>query len=101
MNATTSDLLEKLQRCLQRRTMTERYTIDDPSINTRRRAEEIAKQARDEGYSVVDLSDVEFVSRSVADELVHQSDEYDLELAGLEGDVEKMVDAVRGNHPTP
>lgn len=75
--------------------MSGEYTIDETSINTRRRAESLAAAARESGCSAIDLSNVEFVSRSVADELVHQSIEHDLHLTGLDGDVRVMVDAVR------
>lgn len=75
--------------------------IDETAINTRRRAEQIAQRARLREYSAIDLSNVEFISRSVADELVHQSMQHDLELCGLNDEVSAMVDAVSGKTGTP
>lgn len=75
--------------------MASEYRVDVESINTRRKAEEISRQARKNGHSTLDLSNVEFVSRSVADELIHQSEKHSLELAGLSGDVESMIEIVR------
>jgi anti-anti-sigma regulatory factor len=72
------------------------YEIQDAAIHTRRRAEQIAEEAKDCNCTEIDLSGVEFVSRSVADELFHQSEEYDLQLVGLQEEVRKMVQAVSG-----
>ena len=74
--------------------MTDKYQVKETTINTRRRAEQLAERATSEGCSVLDLTGVEFISRSVADELVHQSQANGLELVGLTGDTKKMVDIV-------
>lgn len=76
--------------------MNDNIKIKETSINTRRRAKTIAENAIENGYDAVDLSNVEFVSRSVADEFVHQAEEKDLEIVGQEGDVEKMFNVVLG-----
>jgi hypothetical protein len=52
------------------------------------------KEARAGGYRTLDLSNVEFVSRSVADEFLHLSDEFEIELDGLHGDARSMIEVV-------
>lgn len=77
--------------------MVDELKIQSETISTRSRAVELAQTARSKGFSVIDLSEVEFISRSVADELVHQTEKNDLELCGLHGDVKAMVDIVQGS----
>lgn len=70
------------------------YKVNEDSIATRNRANQIIQEARKNGYTTVDLSGVEFVSRSVADELAHHKAESDIELQGLQDSVEAFVRAV-------
>ena len=76
--------------------MSDIYKVEQESIHLRRQAKEMVDNAAEEGYSTIDLSAVEFVSRSVADELIHKSEQHDVELVGLEGDVDMMIEAVSG-----
>lgn len=80
--------------------MPEVVSIDTETMSTRRRARQIAVEAAEEGANALDLHGVTFVSRSVADELVHQSEERGLELRRAEGDVATMLDVVRGDAAT-
>ena len=75
------------------------FTIDTESITTRRRAEAIAESAVSEGFHALDFSQVEFVSRSVADEFIHQASCHDLDLRGRTGDVTQMFEMVEGRNP--
>jgi len=77
--------------------MNDALIVSDSAIQIRRNATELMEDAHESGYSAVDLSRVEFVSRSVADELIHRSNMYDIDLIGLEGDVNSMIDAVSGH----
>jgi len=76
--------------------MNEAHEVSASAIQIRRNATKIMENAHESGCSSVDLSRVEFVSRSVADELIHRSKMYDIELIGLEGDVKTMISAVSG-----
>jgi len=76
--------------------MSDIYKVEQESIHLRRQAKKIVEQAAKEGCSTIDLSAVEFVSRSVADELIHRSEQHDVDLVGLEGDVDMMIEAVSG-----
>ncbi|MEZ3115242.1 hypothetical protein RYH80_04815 [Halobaculum sp. MBLA0147] len=80
--------------------MTEVVSVDDDSVSTRRYAREIAEDAAANGADALDLTGVEFVSRSVADELLHQSERRNLELRHAEGEVAEMLNAVRGDTAT-
>lgn len=65
------------------------------SLSTRKKAEEIAREAERLGRDEIDLSGVEFISRSFADELVNQSQTRNLPIVGAEGNVAEMLDIVR------
>lgn len=78
--------------------MSDPYVVDSESIITRNRARVIAREARQLGARQVDLSSVRFISRSVADELVHQSDEHGLIYTRLSPEVEQMMSAVGGQN---
>lgn len=80
--------------------MTKVVSVNDDNLSTRRYARRIAEEAADDGADALDLAGVKFVSRSVADELLHQSERRDLELRHAEGDVAAMLDAVGGDTPT-
>jgi len=79
--------------------MSKRYVVEESSIITRRQAEQFADEARANGCSALDLSKVDSVSRSVADELVHQTTDSELKLTGLTGDVRKMVEIISDSSP--
>lgn len=64
------------------------------SLSTRDKAKEIAREAEQRGQPI-DLSDVEFVSRSFADEIIKQAEKRGLKIVGATGDVEKMLAVVR------
>lgn len=70
--------------------------IEADSLITRNRAQEIAEEAIEGDYSALDLSNVEFISRSVADELLHYHKEHDLGLNNVQEDVDEMLSAVDG-----
>ena len=69
-------------------------SIDGSAIVTRKRAERLVDEACTNHNSVLDLTTIEFVSRSVADELLHQQEERGVELRGLDDQVGEIVDAV-------
>lgn len=77
--------------------MSQEYIVRGSSINTRQQASSIVEQAVNSGCKAIDLTNVEFVSRSSADELSVLADEYDLELRGASGDVEKMFEVIRSH----
>jgi anti-anti-sigma regulatory factor len=77
--------------------MNDVFRVDETTITTRRRARELAAEADSRDVAAIDLGDVEFVSRSVADELVHQAREHSFDLHGAEADVATMIDAIRGS----
>lgn len=69
-------------------------SVDSSSIVTRSYARELAIEAHEDHESVLDLTNVEFVSRSVADELLSQRERLDLEFRGLDDEAGEMIDAV-------
>lgn len=82
--------------------MSEPYVVNQDAISTRNRAKSIARKVTHGNHDQLDLSEVEFVSRSVADELVKQSESSGFELKGMDGDVEDMFDLVqRGRKAAP
>ena len=74
--------------------MSDKYVIGEESIITRRYAEQVSEEARKSGCSAIDLSNVDSISRSVADEFVHQTNNSDLSLTGQTGDVKKIIEIV-------
>lgn len=70
------------------------YTINKNSISTRKKAEEIAKEAESCGHDVINLQNVEFISRSFADELVKQAELRDLKIISNES-LDRMLTVVR------
>lgn len=77
--------------------MNDRLKVDGISINTRRRVEQLVEEAQREGHSTIDLSEVEFMSRSVADEFVHHKIESDIQLCGLQEPIRDLIDAVEAS----
>ena len=74
---------------------TDAWVVEEESIHTRRRARDIIESASGQGYSAIDISNLEFISRSVADELIQGSIEHDLDLINPSDEVEQMLDIVR------
>ena len=64
------------------------------SLSTREKAKQMAREAEREGREAIDLADVEFVSRSFADELVKQADKRGLEIVGGARDVQATLEVV-------
>lgn len=77
--------------------MGKKYIIDEDSIITRRAAEGFVEQARKNRCSAIDFSNVESISRSVADEFVHRTKDSNLSLTGLSGDVQTVINIVRNS----
>ncbi len=73
------------------------YVVESDAIITRNKAEQIASAAKEQECSAIDLINVEFVSRSVADELNHHSKQYDLELVNVQDPVQSLLDVVSGD----
>lgn len=74
--------------------MNDTLVVDREAIHLRRHATKLMQEAHENGYQTIDVSNVEFVSRSVADELVHLSGKFDIQLNGLRGEVASMIDIV-------
>jgi len=64
------------------------------SLSTREKAKQMARETEREGREAIDLEDVEFVSRSFADELVKQADERGLDVVGGARDVRATLEVV-------
>ena len=67
------------------------------TFTTRNRAIEIARNAEQKGSDVIELTDVAFISRAFADEIVKQADQRNLELIGSNNDVRKMIAIAKGD----
>ncbi|WP_058826719.1 hypothetical protein [Haloferax sp. Q22] len=78
-----------------------KYTLNDRSINTRSYAEEVVKEAIKKGCTTLDLSKVEIISRSAADELHHYERTNEVEIVGLNGEPAQMYDIVKRDDPVP
>jgi anti-anti-sigma regulatory factor len=70
--------------------------VDKKTISTRAAAKEILEEAQEEGHDTVDLSKVESISQSVADEFLTSAQTAGLKLSGLQGEVKKVILAVAG-----
>lgn len=66
--------------------------IKKKSINLRRNIKEIIENSDDNTF---DLSEVEFISRAVADEIYNVSQSEQVEFVNAQGDVKVMLDKVR------
>lgn len=62
--------------------------IRKESITLRRHIKEKIENSEDE---IVDLEDVEFISRAVADELCHQVDNNNIRIINADGDVKEIL----------
>lgn len=70
--------------------------VEEETLTTRQRAEFLVQTARENDCSVLDLSRVEFMSRSVADEFRYHQEKGAIELVGLSGSAKEMFDIVNG-----
>lgn len=66
-------------------------TIDKKSINLRRNIKEIIKKYDDNKF---DLSEVDFISRAVADEICNMNQSGRVKFVNAQGDVKVMLDNV-------
>lgn len=71
-----------------------KMVVSKKSLSTREKARRMVKRAKSENYEIIDLSKVEFVSRSFADELKKRSNEKGIEIRGINGNVKKMFKVV-------
>lgn len=82
--------------------MSDSLKIHQDAVSTRNKARSISEEVTDGGHESLDLSNVEFISRSVADEFVQQSQSKDFDLVGAEDDVADMIEIVkRGRQAAP
>lgn len=81
--------------------MGEVLQVEKGEIHTRNMIGRLVEEAKQNDLSEIDVSNVEFVSRSVADEIVHQMDEHQVEFRGMSGDVKKMVEIVKQDQNLP
>jgi hypothetical protein len=68
--------------------------IEKSALHTRKYAQEMMEQADREGYPSVDLSNLNFISRSVGDELIYRSKMYGIPLENAQGDVKHMLEVI-------
>lgn len=78
----------------------DKVEIKADTITTRRKAAQVVEEATDSGASVIDLSEVEFISRSAADEFLAVATD-DIEIVGAKDDVKRMLDAVKQTAKAP
>lgn len=76
--------------------MSESLIIGETCLSTRKKVQQIMERAHQDNYTILDLSQVGFISRSVADELRYYRDKDDIQIVGLNGSVKEMFDAVAG-----
>lgn len=75
--------------------MTSEFPVQRSTVGTRREARELVSKAQENGVNVIDMEGVEFISRSVADELLYHRREAGIEISGATGEVKKMLDVVK------
>lgn len=75
-------------------------TVNTKTLSTRQKAKRLVQEAHASGNAVLDLSNVEFMTRSVADELRYFEDQGEIELQGLRGPVREMYQVVCGSKLT-
>jgi len=68
--------------------------IEETCLSTRKKVQKIIERAHQGNYTVLNFTQVRFISRSVADELRYYRDKDDIEIVGLDGSVKEMFDAV-------
>lgn len=64
-------------------------------LSTRQKARELARAAEQAEQTRIDLSNVEFVTRTLTAEISRQAEDRGLELIGAEGDVARMLQHVQ------
>ena len=72
-------------------------TVDEETLSTRQKAKRLVKKAHESDCSVLDLTNVEFMTRSVADELRYYEDQDQIRLRGLRGTAKEMYETVSGS----
>lgn len=76
--------------------MTKVLAVQEDTLTTRQKAEQLVKEARDENCEALDLTGVEFMTRSVADELRYFQERGEIELRGLRGSAKEIYEVVSG-----
>lgn len=71
-------------------------TIITTTLTTREKAKELIRDADNKGIDTLDFSNVEFISRSFADEILTQSNSRDISIEGVNESVKKMFKVVKG-----
>lgn len=74
--------------------MTHGMVVTEETLSTRQKATQLVRDAHSQGYETLDLSNVEFMTRSVADELRYYADNGEIELSGLQGEAKELFDLV-------
>jgi len=75
-------------------------TVNTNTLSTCQNVKLLIQEVHASGNAVLDLSNVEFMTRSVADELRYFEDQDEIELQGLHGPVKKMYQVVCGSKLT-
>lgn len=68
--------------------------IDKEALSTREKAKRIVKAAAEVGAKELDFSEVEFVSRSFADEVIEQADKLDIDIVNLRDSPKKVFNVI-------
>jgi hypothetical protein len=76
--------------------MTDTLVVDETTLSTRQRAERLVQEAHENGCSTLDLTSVEFITRSVADEFRYFRERGEIEFTGLNGAAKEVYDVVSG-----
>lgn len=74
--------------------MTRAMAVNEKTLSTRQKAEKLVKEAQQNHCGALDLTSVEFITRSVADELRYFEDQGEIELRGLHGATREMYEVV-------
>lgn len=77
--------------------MSQKYIVRDSAINTRKQAQSIVDAATEQDCRKLDLSKVEFISRSSADELRVLAENEGMSIIGTSGDVEGMFNIIESH----
>ena len=72
-------------------------TVNDETLSTRQKAKQLVQEAHKSDCAALDLTNVEFMTRSVADELRYYEDHDQIELRGLRGTAKEMYKVVSGS----
>lgn len=74
--------------------MTDVMAVNEETLSTRQKAERLVQEAHQQDCTALDLTSVEFMTRSVADELRYFQERGEIELQGLNGSAKEMYDVV-------